>query len=61
LTSITAVSQPILQAANAAASTLQGAITHVYTTPIAGVGFTVTTGNGAAAAGTEIFRYWVTN
>lgn len=48
--------------ANAAAATLQSGANAIYVASVTpGVGFTVTTASGAAAAGTEIFNYVATN
>jgi hypothetical protein len=55
-----AISLVFLQAANAAAGTLQGSSKHLYPTSAAG-SFTVTTASGAAAAGTEILNYLIIN
>lgn len=50
----------ILQAANAAAGTLEGSAKHLYPAPAAG-SFTVATANAASAAGTEIYTYLIVN
>jgi hypothetical protein len=50
----------ILQAANAAAGTLEGSAKHLYPTPAAG-SFLVSTASTVAAAGTEIYNYLIVN
>lgn len=47
---------------NAAAGTLQGSAKFAYVSAISpGISFTVTTSNGVAAAGTELFSYQITS
>lgn len=61
---IEAGSLVFLQAANAAAGTLVGSNESPYVAPadyVAGVSFTVRTAAGTAAAGTEVFNYWILN
>jgi hypothetical protein len=65
----TIVNQPLAQAnsyiptptaTNATAATLMGSAKYLYISSInPGVSFTVTTGSGGAAAGTETFKYAV--
>lgn len=50
-----------LQAANAAAGTLQGSAKSLYYTVTPGVGFTVFTANATNAAGGEVFSYTASN
>lgn len=44
---------------NAAAATLEGSAKKLYYSVTSGASFTVTTGSGAAAAGTETFSYFI--
>lgn len=61
-TAVTASSLIYLFPTNAAAATLEGAATKLYISArTAGTSFAVTTGNGAAAAGTETFNYLIVN
>jgi hypothetical protein len=57
---ITASSKVFLQATNPLAGTLMGSTKSLYVSALnPGVGFTVTTASGVAAAGTETFNYVV--
>lgn len=59
---ILATSTVTLTPKNAAAAVLQGGANAIFVSVIsAGVGFTVATASGAAAAGTEQFYYIATN
>lgn len=59
---ITATSRILITPTNAAAATLLQAATALYVSAkVAGASFSVTTANGAAAAGTETFDYVVVN
>lgn len=59
-TRVTSGSKIVLQATNAAAATLMSGASALYiSATTAGTSFTVTTANGASAAGTETFNYWL--
>lgn len=58
--SVTSSSVVVLVPSNAAAAVLQGTTEHLYPTSSAG-SFTVATGAGTNAAGTETFKYLVFN
>ena len=61
-TSVTASSRIFLQSVNAAAATLEGGSKKLYINTLTpGASFTVTTGSGLAAEGTEQFNYWLVN
>jgi len=63
-TAIVAGSVVVLQAANAAAATLQSSAEALYVdaaAAVVGTSFSVKTGGGGNAAGTEVFNYTIFN